>query len=175
MSRPARRCYDLGTHGFRHMALRITRGLFRLCAVPGVYALVIASLMAPAAALAMADRALPGKSQDNEFKRLFDFLDMIDRNWLGTELRDFDPKSWNGVWPERNSSMAVYFSGGVIKELKGVSPNIFTLGTVLYHEPGGVITEHVDRWQELARSGADVEILDACYSACTLIVAYVPK
>jgi hypothetical protein len=35
--------------------------------------------------------------------------------------------------------------------------------------------EHIERWQELAQSGADVEILDACYSACTLIVAYVPK
>jgi hypothetical protein len=45
----------------------------------------------------------------------------------------------------------------------------------LYLEPGGVIKEHIERWQELARSGTDIEILDACYSACTLIVAYVPK
>jgi hypothetical protein len=45
----------------------------------------------------------------------------------------------------------------------------------LYVEPGGVIKQHIERWQELARSGIDIEILDACYSACTLIVAYVPK
>jgi len=44
-----------------------------------------------------------------------------------------------------------------------------------YLEPGGVIKEHIERWQELARSGADIEILGPCYSACTLIVAYVPK
>ena len=48
-------------------------------------------------------------------------------------------------------------------------------GMVIYFEPGGVIKEHIERWQELAGSGTDVEILDACYSACTLIVAYVPK
>jgi hypothetical protein len=117
-----------------------------------IYALVIASLMAPAIALAlMAGRVLAEEPQWPDLKPLFDFLDMLDRSWLGTALKnyDHDPKSWNGVWP--NSSM------------------------VFYSEPGGVIKEHVERWQELARSGADIEILGPCYSACTLIVAYVPK
>ena len=48
-------------------------------------------------------------------------------------------------------------------------------GILLYDEPGGVIKKHIERWQELARSGSDVEILGPCYSACTLILAYVPK
>jgi len=74
---------------------------------------------------------------------------MLDRSWLGTVIRNFNPNGWNGVWP--NGSIAIY------------------------SEPGGVIKEHIERWQELARSGADVEILGPCYSACTLIVAYVPK
>jgi hypothetical protein len=101
-----------------------------------IYALVIASLMAPAIALAlMAGRVLAEEPQWPDLKPLFDFLDMLDRSWLGTALKnyDHDPKSWNGVWP--NSSM------------------------VIYSEPGGVIKEHVERWQELARSGADIEIL----------------
>jgi hypothetical protein len=81
-------------------------------------------------------------------KGLLEVLDMLNRSWLGT-LKEFDPNAWNGVWPD--SRMVIYF------------------------EPGGVIKEHVETWQELARSGADVEILGPCYSACTLIVTYVPK
>jgi len=98
-----------------------------------------------AGALAMEGGAFP------ELKPFWEFLTMLNRSWLGTVLvpGNYDPKGWNGVWP--NSKM------------------------VIYHEPGGVIKEHIERWQELARSGADVEILDACYSACTLVVAYVPK
>jgi hypothetical protein len=71
-------------------------------------------------------------------------------SWMKKQSLDpYDPNGWNGVWP--NSSMVLFF------------------------EPGGVIKEHIEHWQELARSGADVEILGPCYSACTLIVAYVPK
>ena len=79
---------------------------------------------------------------------------MLDRSWLGTVTRKFNPNGWNGVWPNtrvEDPSMVILF------------------------EPGGVIKEHVERWRELARSGADVEILGPCYSACTLIVTYVPK
>jgi hypothetical protein len=120
-----------------------------------IYALVIASLMVPAVALAlMAGRALAAESLMPDFKSLFEFLDMLDRSWLGTATRNFNPNGWNGVWPNtrvEDPSMVILF------------------------EPGGVVKEHVERWRELARSGADVEILGPCYSACTLIVAYVPK
>jgi hypothetical protein len=46
---------------------------------------------------------------------------------------------------------------------------------VIEFEPGGVIAEHVKRWQDLASSGADVEIRGPCFSACTLVVGYIPK
>jgi hypothetical protein len=95
--------------------------------------------------------------------KLFDFLDMLDRSWLGTALKnyDHDPKSWSGVWPPYS-----------YRNYRTLQPKS---STVIFVERGGVIKEHIERWQELARSGADVEILDACYSACTLILAYVPK
>jgi hypothetical protein len=109
--------------------------------------------MVPAVALAlMAGRALAAEPQWPDLKPLFEFLDMLDRSWLGTAARDFNPNGWNGVWPNPPKS-----------------------SILIYLEPGGVIKEHIERWQELARSGADVEILGPCYSACTLIVAYVPK
>jgi hypothetical protein len=40
-------------------------------------------------------------------KPLFDFLDMLDRSWLGAALKnyDHDPKSWNDVWPDSNKSV----------------------------------------------------------------------
>jgi hypothetical protein len=47
--------------------------------------------------------------------------------------------------------------------------------TVLEFEPGGCIGEHEKRYLSLASSGADVEVRGLCYSACTLIVAYIPK
>jgi len=47
--------------------------------------------------------------------------------------------------------------------------------TVLYNEPGGLIADHVRRWQALAASGDKVEIRGVCPSACTLIMAYVPN
>ena len=47
--------------------------------------------------------------------------------------------------------------------------------TVLYNEPGGIIQDHVKRWQALAASGDDVEIRGPCMSACTLIMAFIPS
>jgi hypothetical protein len=122
-----------------------------------IYALVIASLIVPAVALAlMAGPASAAEPQWN-LKPLFEFLEMLDRSWFGT-IDHYDgwdagaSHRWNGVWPNPPKS-----------------------SILIYLEPGGVIKEHIERWQELARSGADVEILGPCYSACTLIVAYVPK
>ena len=99
------------------------------------------------AAIVLAAMIAPAYGEDWDFlKPLGDFFDMLDRSWLGSAVANYDPNGWNGVWPNR-----------------------------LYFEPGGVIKEHIERWQELERSGSDVEILGPCYSACTLIVAYVPK
>ena len=47
--------------------------------------------------------------------------------------------------------------------------------TVLYYEPGGDIIDHLRRWSELAASGDNVEIRGTCVSACTMIMAYVPR
>jgi hypothetical protein len=105
------------------------------------------------AAIVLAAMIAPAHADDVYWlKALSEALDMLNRSWLGTAFRDYNPNGWNGVWPKPPKR-----------------------GMVIYHEPGGVIKEHVDRWQELARSGADVEILGPCYSACTLIMTYVPK
>jgi hypothetical protein len=40
---------------------------------------------------------------------------------------------------------------------------------------GGSIPEHISRFGTLGRSGAPVEMHGGCYSACTLILAYVAK
>jgi hypothetical protein len=42
-------------------------------------------------------------------------------------------------------------------------------------ERGGRIDQHVERWKALAASGDDVEIRGFCWSACTLVTAYIPK
>src|SRR5262249_4033796 len=90
-------------------------------------------------------------------------LEMINRSWLAGVV-DYNPNNpngwhgvWNGVWPNLRRN------------------NINANRSSLYFERGGVIKEHVERWQELAQSGADVEILGPCFSACTMVVVYVPK
>jgi len=73
------------------IAVRLASGL--------IYTLVIASLMIHAVALAlMADSALAAEPEvpDLNLKPLFDFLDMLDRSWLGT-IKNFNPNAWNGV------------------------------------------------------------------------------
>jgi hypothetical protein len=47
--------------------------------------------------------------------------------------------------------------------------------TVLQDEYGGKIDEHMDRFAALADSGDEVEVRGTCQSACTLILARVPK
>jgi hypothetical protein len=47
--------------------------------------------------------------------------------------------------------------------------------TFLGREPGGRIDQHIERWKAVAASGAHVEIRDFCWSACTLVLAYVPR
>ena len=85
----------------------------------------------------------------DDLDKPFKWLKWTETNWLGTALVFNKPQPWNGEWPKHTF--------------------------VLEFEPGGIIGEHVKRWQGLAQSGADVEIRGPCFSACTLIVAYVPK
>jgi hypothetical protein len=47
--------------------------------------------------------------------------------------------------------------------------------TVLYDEPGGILQDHIKRWQALAASGDAVEIRGLCASGCTMIMAFVPS
>lgn len=47
--------------------------------------------------------------------------------------------------------------------------------TFLGGERGGRIDQHIERWKALAASGDDVEIRGFCWSACTLVTAYIPK
>jgi hypothetical protein len=42
-------------------------------------------------------------------------------------------------------------------------------------ERGGRLDQHIERWKALAASGKDVEIRGLCPSACTLVLAHVPK
>jgi hypothetical protein len=83
-----------------------------------------------------------------ELFKWLEWLEWTKTNWLGTVIFDV-PRPWDGKWPR--------------------------LTTVLRYEPGGVLHEHEKRWWDLARSGDDVEIRDMCASACTMIMAYVPR
>jgi hypothetical protein len=46
---------------------------------------------------------------------------------------------------------------------------------VLQNEPGGYIAIYRHRFETLAASGDSVEIRGKCLSACTLVLAYIPK
>src|SRR5262245_18549010 len=47
--------------------------------------------------------------------------------------------------------------------------------TFLGRGRGGRVDQHIERWRALAASGDDVEIRGSCVSACTLVLAYIPK
>ena len=46
---------------------------------------------------------------------------------------------------------------------------------MLYEERGGQIVAHWERWKALAAQGGEVEIRGPCWSACTLIMAHIPR
>jgi hypothetical protein len=46
---------------------------------------------------------------------------------------------------------------------------------VMHREIGGSIPMHENRFRAMARTGAKVEMRGPCYSACTLLTAYIPK
>src|SRR5262249_36513786 len=90
---------------------------------------------------------IPLKELGDALKEFFDFLDWAKTTWLIIAFQSDQPGTWNGVWPAQK--------------------------LVLHRGPGGLIAEHAKRFQELAQSGDSVEIRGPCFSACTLIVAYV--
>lgn len=46
---------------------------------------------------------------------------------------------------------------------------------VLYDEPGGLLGEHLQRFQGIALTGKQVEVRGACVSACTVVVSVVRR
>ena len=65
--------------------------------------LVITLLLTPTVALAlMSGRVLAAEPQIPDLKPLFDFLDMLDRSWLGMASKSYgnDGNRWSGVWPK---------------------------------------------------------------------------
>jgi hypothetical protein len=79
---------------------------------------------------------------------IWGFFAWAETNWIGTAITHGRPAAWNGSWSK---------------------------STVLHLEEGGFIHEHMRRWRQLGQSDADVEIRGPCFSACTLIIAVVPK
>jgi hypothetical protein len=130
--------------------VRALRNLGEKADLDKFYAEVIAhTVMLRSLALVLALLApTPAAGEDlcSECKSIWHFFAWLDTNWLGTAFREIAP--WNGKWSKP---------------------------TVLYLEGGGFIHEHMQRWREVRQSDADIEIRGPCFSACTLIMAVVPK
>ena len=47
--------------------------------------------------------------------------------------------------------------------------------TVLGLEWGGKLIDHIERWQALDKSGDVIEIRGPCVSACTMVMAFIPR
>jgi len=45
----------------------------------------------------------------------------------------------------------------------------------VFNDHGGIIGEHEARWQYVRNEGKEVEVLGMCQSACTLVLANIPK
>ena len=80
------------------------------------------------------------------------------------------------------ASFLAYWSGGAfgqsfeewdrrLRRDDGAAPQKI----VLYEERGGRIVYHWERWKALAAQGGEVEIRGPCWSACTLIMAHIPR
>jgi hypothetical protein len=46
---------------------------------------------------------------------------------------------------------------------------------IVLYDSGGIVSEYVARWKDIAAKGGEVEVLGYCGSACTLVVAYIPR
>jgi hypothetical protein len=45
----------------------------------------------------------------------------------------------------------------------------------VYDDHGGIVSEYNERWAELAARGVDVRIIGPCQSACTVLLAHIPR
>jgi hypothetical protein len=45
----------------------------------------------------------------------------------------------------------------------------------VWNDPGGIITNHEIKYRRLTLEGRQIQILGYCASACTLVLAYVPR
>jgi hypothetical protein len=45
----------------------------------------------------------------------------------------------------------------------------------IYNDPGGIITHHENKYRMMNRTGRKIEIHGYCASACTLLLAYIPR
>jgi hypothetical protein len=122
-------------------------------------------------------------------KPLWTFLRLLETTWLGPAVYERHP--WNGVWP-KHTTVLQFERGGVFDEhvnwltsamqyensrehpWNGVWPKSKVTVTLQY-ESGGNLQQHVERWRDLAASGAEVEVRGPCFSGCTLVVVYVPR
>jgi hypothetical protein len=101
---------------------------------------VVTVLSVLSAAPVRADEKFPAELEFERILKPFsDWLNWLETTtWFGFVLKD--PLPWNGKWPERVIPAQVSPDGSV-------SP---VPAKVLEFEPGGILSEHVKRWQDLA-------------------------
>jgi hypothetical protein len=79
-------------------------------------------------------RPSPAHAFYEGFVELMEVLEMLGRSWVATADKYDKPGLWNGVWPQPKTT------------------------TILDDEIGGFLFVHENRFRDIARSGADVEI-----------------
>ena len=108
------------------------------------------------------------------------FLVSIAALFLATGTARADDES-DAVLQERCKNGATYWCTVLQDRLTGTErppppePPKAKQKTVLDSEPGGNLRIHFDRFKMLKESGDDVEIRGKCLSACTLIIALIPR
>jgi hypothetical protein len=95
-------------------------------------------------------------------------------NRLKKEMIDEEGKTWCTIQRLQGDVPSIYLSAPSVspeRRFDGAAPP----KTVLYDERGGQIVDHWERWKALAAQGGEVEIRGPCWSACTLIMAHIPR
>jgi hypothetical protein len=70
---------------------------------------------------------------------------------------------------------ACSWHGSALAEFATLKPTPKPEPVVIYDDNGGSLMEYYERWQGVAASGADIEILGRCWSACTILIHDMPK
>jgi hypothetical protein len=129
-------------------------------------------------------KPIPKPVPGSLFGNLFETLDLlIVCSWVKwTELAPpspvlaefaIKPPPGRGPWP------AVFPLEPV--EVPGLDPVVEPPGaqgrytTRVYNDGGGLLQEYDVQWQKIAADGGQVEVLGNCLSACTILIAYIPK